>query len=133
MGKTNQNMNRGLMIIALFLAVGVGMYYYLQPAGGASASDAVYDITVQNRRMEPPILNVAEGSSIKLEVRTDEEGVFRIDGFGVSETMAIGRAVELDMTASTPGTYPITMYPASAPRQKIQVGTLEVKGSNRAW
>ncbi len=121
------------MIIALFLAIGVGMYYYLQPTDGSSASDAVYDITVQNRRMEPPVLNVPAGATLKLEVRTDEEGVFRIDGFGVSETMAVGRAVELDVIASTPGTYPITMYPASAPRQKIQVGTLEVKDSSRSW
>lgn len=115
------------MIIALFLAIGVGMYYYLQPTGGASASDAVFDITVQNRRMEPPVLNVAKGESFKLDIRTDEEGVFRIDGFGAAVTMALGRGVELDVTASTQGTYPITMYPTSAPRQKIQVGTLEVK------
>jgi len=121
------------MIIALFLAVGIGMYYYLQPTGSAGTSDAAFDITVQYRRMEPPVLNVPAGASLKLEVRTDEEGVFRIDGFGVSETMVLGRAVELDVTASTPGTYPITMYPASAPRQKIQVGSLEVKDSNRAW
>lgn len=113
--------------MALFLVIGVGMYYYLQPAGGVSASDAVYDITVQNRRMEPPVINVAAGASLKLEIRTDEEGTFRIDGFGASVTMAQGRAVELDVDASTAGTYPITMYPASAPRQKIQVGTLKVK------
>lgn len=120
------------MIIALFLAIGIGMYYYLQPAGGTAASDAVLDITVQNRRMEPPVLHVAKGEAIKLEIRTDEEGIFRIDGFGVSQAMVIGRGVEVNVTASTPGTYPITMYPASAPRQKVQVGTLEVKDS-RVW
>jgi hypothetical protein len=126
-------MNRGFMIMALFAAISIAMYHYLQPQEPAMTDGETIDIIIQNRHMEPPIVRADEEANIKLEIRTDEPGTVRVDNYNISVTTAIGRAVEMSIPASRAGSFPILMYPLSAPKQGIRIGTLEVQKSRKGW
>lgn len=119
--------------MALFLAIGIGMYYYLQPQGGGMESGDTLDVLVQNRHMEPPVIRTEKGSTITLAFRTDEEGTVLVEDYNISIVTALGRSIEMMIPASRSGTFPIVMHPLSVPKQKIQIGTLEVAEPRRGW
>lgn len=126
-------MNRGFLIIALFLAIGIGMYYYLQPQGSGIASGDTVDVIIQNRHMEPSVIRTEKGSTITLVFRTDEEGTVLVEDYNITAVTALGRSIDMTIPARRSGTFPIVMYPLSAPKQKIQIGTLEVAEPRRGW
>lgn len=126
-------MNRGFMIMALFAAIGIAMYHYLLPQEPAMIDGEVIDIIIQDRHMEPTIVRVAEEATIKLEIRTDEPGTVTVEDYNISVVTAVGRAVEMSIPASRAGTFPVVMYPLSAPRQSIRIGTLEVQEARKGW
>lgn len=126
-------MNRGFLIIALFGAIGVGMYYYLQPQGGAMKSGDSLDVIIQNRHMDPPSIRTGEDSTITLAFRTDEEGTVTVEDYNISIMTALGRSIEMAIPASRAGSFPIVMYPLTAPKQRIQIGTLQVEARRSGW
>jgi|GEM_PF-4716659 len=120
-------MNRGLLIIALFAALGIGLYHYLQPTGPSMAGASEIEVSIERRRMEPPIIRASKGQVLTLQIRTDEEGTFRFQDYDASATLATGRSVEVPFISNTVGTFPVLLYPASAPNQRIQIGAIEVR------
>jgi hypothetical protein len=126
-------MNRGFMIMALFAAISIAMYHYLQPQEPTMGDGEAIDVIIQNRHMEPPIVRAAEEAIIKLEIRTDEPGTVVVENYNIAAETAVGRAVEMSIPASRAGTFSILMYPLSAPKQGIQIGTLEVQKSRKGW
>lgn len=126
-------MNRGFLIIALFAAIGIGMYYYLQPQSGGMQSGDSRDVMIQNGRMEPPVIRVSEDATVTIEFRADEVGTVTVENYNISVTTALGRAVRMTIPASRAGSFPIVMYPALSPRERIPVGTLEVEALRRGW
>jgi hypothetical protein len=126
-------MNRGFLIIALFAAIGIGMYYYLQPQGGGIESGDTVDVIIQDRHMDPSVIRTGKGSTIALAFRTDEEGTVIVEDYNISVVTALGRSVAMTIPASRAGAFPIVMYPLTAPKQKIRIGTLEVQESRKGW
>lgn len=126
-------MNRGFLIIALFLAIGIGMYHYLQPQGNMMGNGDALAILIQNRHMEPNIVRVAKDSTVNLDFRTDEEGTVTVEDYNISIVTALGRPVQMSIPASRAGTFRILMSPLSAPRQSIHIGTLEVEAPRKGW
>lgn len=114
-------------MIALFAAAGIGLYYYLQPTGGALAGASEIEMFIEHRHMEPPIIHASKGERLLLQIRTDEEGMLRFQNYDASAALAIGRFVELPFVSQSAGTFPVYMYPASAPNQRISIGTIEVR------
>ena len=130
-------MNRAFLLIALFLAIGIGTYHYLQPRGATTdlsgGKPATLDIGIEARKMDPPIVRVAQGSSVTFLINTDETGAIHIDGYEVTTSIAVGRTSEVKFVAATPGTFDIHIRPASNPNAEILIGTLLVDSPQRAW
>ena len=120
-------------MIALFAALGVGLYYYLQPSGPTIADASEIVVSIERRRMDPQVVRAEKGQAILLQIRTDEEGTLRFKDYDASVALAMGRSVELPFVSSVAGTFPVFMYPVSAPNQRIQIGVIEVSGPDRAW
>lgn len=120
-------------MIALFLAIGVGLYHYLQPTNETLASDLTVDVLIQNQRMEPPRIVISKGATLTLQIRTDEEGVVNVEDYNVSAVTALGRAVTIVVPASRSGVFPVTMRSSANPATKVEIGTIEVAAPRRGW
>lgn len=127
-------MNRGFLITVLFLAVGVGMYHYLQPQNSGSANnDVLFDVMIQGSTMDPPIIRVNKNTQVAIEFRTDEEGVVEVDDYDATAVVAMGRVVTMNLFAGKVGVFPVYIRLDSAPTKKIRIGTIEVSEPKRAW
>jgi hypothetical protein len=120
-------MNRGLMLVALFITLGIGLYYYLQPTGPSVVGASEIEVSIERRRMEPPVIRASKGQVLTLQIRTDEEGTLRFEDYDASIALATGRSVELPFVSNAAGKFPVLMYPASAPNQRVQIGVIEVR------
>lgn len=121
-------------MMALFFAIGVGLYYYLQPTTETLASDLTVDVLIQDQRMEPPRVTVGKGTNITLQVRSDEEGTLTVEDYNISTPTAIGRAVEITVPAQRAGVFPVVLRSSREPNMRVEVGTLEVIApKTRGW
>ena len=130
-------MNRAFLLIALFFAIGIGVYYYLLPQRTSpSFSDkgtTSIDLLIEYGRMEPSIVRVPLGAAVIFLVNSDEPGSLRIDEYEITSAIAKGRTAEVKFVAKTAGTFDMHIRPVSDPDTERFVGTLVVEAPKRDW
>lgn len=121
-------MNRGVLIIILFLLIGGGMYYYLKPQGLAVSSDGTVslEVAINNRAMNPPIIRVAQGTQLELQMHSDENGIVYVDGFETTSIINKGEMTVIGLQATKTGSHGVYMHPDASPQEEIKIGTLEI-------
>lgn len=119
--------------MALFGALGIGLYYYLQPTENAITGGAEIDVSIERGKMDPPIVRAQKGEALLLQVRADEDGTFRLENNDASGSLSTGRSVEIPFLSNYAGTFPVLFIPSSSPRERIRVGTIEVTEPVRGW
>lgn len=72
------------------------------------------ELRIASEVLTPSVVEVSEGDSVRLVVRTDEAGDFHIAGYEIVKTMDVDGEVTIEFVADKAGRYNLELHPAMA-------------------
>lgn len=100
-------MNRRIILAVLAVLVLGGLFLTLRPEPAVAPQDRTIDVSIEGSTMTPSRIEVLEGSTVTLRVRSDRE--IELHLHGVDQELEVGpkEPETLEFQADTTGDFPI--------------------------